>query len=134
MLLTYPERAALKELGLRPAVVLRDPTGAAIAADVVQVRTDAWNRAAQFTNAGRTGVMPSALGPLAIALMEEAIPEAAGGLRLIEEHRALWRAGDASLGIPGLGRAAIEGCFAVAIERDTRLLEGLQSLDRRLHG
>jgi hypothetical protein len=134
ILLTYLERAALVELGLRPTFVLRQNTGAQVTTDFVRASTEVWAHAAEITIAGQTGLMPLELGPQVAALMAEAIPEAVGDLRLIREHRARWRAGDASHGIPGLGNAATEGCFADSIDRDTRLLEGLRSLDRRLQG
>jgi hypothetical protein len=132
MLLTYPERAALVELGLRPTFDLQPSTGPEVTTESVRAIVEVWGDAAAITLAGQTGVMPSPLGPQVVALLPEAIADTAGDLRLIRRHRALWRAGDDSKGIPGLGAVAIERCFAGSIRRDTRLLEGLQSLDRRL--
>jgi hypothetical protein len=132
ILLTYLERAALVELGLRPTFALRQHSGAHVSTDFVRESAAVWSHAAEITMAGQTGLMPLELGPEVAALMAEAIPEAVGDLRLTREHRALWRGGVAAHGIPGLGRAATEGCFADSIDRDTRLLEGLRSLDRRL--
>jgi len=132
ILLTYLERAALVELGLRPTFDLPPFRDGEVTTEFVRASAEVWSHAATLTLAGQTGLLPRALSSEVALLLAEAIPEAVGDLDLVKHNRELWRGGDASQGIAGLGPDSTEGCFASHIERDTRLLEGFRSLDRHL--
>jgi hypothetical protein len=132
ILLTYLERAALVELGVRPTFDLPPCPDGEVTTECVRASAEAWSHAATLTLAGQTGLLPRALGSEVALLLAEAIPEAAGDLDLVKHNRERWRGGDASQGIPGLGSDSTEGCFASHIARDTLLLDGFRSLDRHL--
>jgi hypothetical protein len=130
--LTEVERDAVVELGVRPTFSL--DCGAAFEGDVELMLANAalWTQAAGITSAGRTGLITDELRAQINALLDEAIPEALADLEQATRHRELWRAGSSEHGFPQLGEEATEARYAEEIERDRRVLHGLQSLAAKL--